>query len=71
MKSATKYSTPGEILTAALAKERAAYRFYEKLENSSRSMDFVYELVIKLKDEEAKHIRMVEEQITLMNLGRL
>jgi len=45
-----KLSTPGEILSAALAKEKAAYRFYERIENQTR-IDYVSDLLRKLKDE--------------------
>jgi rubrerythrin len=65
----SKLATPGEILHAALVKERAAYTFYARMENGS-TVGFVRDLAMKLKNEEAKHVRMIEEQITLMNLGR-
>lgn len=64
-----KLTTPDEILTVALAKEKAAYRFYQRVENLSR-IDYVQELVRRMKDEEAKHIKLIENMIVKMNLGR-
>jgi len=64
-----KLSTPGEILSAALAKEKAAYRFYERIENQTR-IDYVSDLLRKLKDEEAKHVKLIENMLVNMNLGR-
>jgi rubrerythrin len=63
--------TPGEVLRAALTKERAAHRFYAQLEERSRASETVLELVTTLKNEEAKHVKMVEEWIARMNLGRI
>ena len=64
-----RISDSGEILSAALAKEKAAYRFYERIETQAR-VDFVLDLVRRLKDEEAKHVKLVENMIAKMNLGR-
>lgn len=63
----TSISTPGEILEAALAKEKTAYRFYERLENQCR-IDYVRDLLSRLKDEEGKHIRMIDKMLTEMKL---
>jgi len=63
-----KLSTPGEILQAALAKEKAAYRFYERVEQESR-IDYVQELVRRLKNEEAKHVRLIDSLLVRMKLG--
>jgi rubrerythrin len=62
-------SAPGEILAAALAKEKAAYRFYERLETQCR-INYVRDLLIRLKDEEGKHVRMIERMLFDMSSGR-
>ena len=64
-----KLSTPGEILSTALAKEKAAYRFYERIETQTR-IDYVADLLRRLKDEEAKHVKLIENMLVNMNLGR-
>ena len=65
----TGISTPGDILRTALAKEKAAYRFYERLETQCR-IDYVQELLSRLKDEEGKHVKMIDAMLVDMNLGR-
>ena len=54
--------TPIDILTAALKKEREAYSFYNQLINSS-TVTVVQELLELLRDEEHKHILMIEGKI--------
>ena len=66
--SESKLRTPGELLELALEKEKAAFLFYSNLLNNSR-VEMVRDLVAKLKDEEEKHIHMVEKRIAEMNLG--
>ena len=67
MNKTSKPLTPGEVLEVALAKERSAYRFYENIENRLRSTDFLLDLVTKLKNEEAKHIRLIQDEMAKMN----
>ena len=55
--------TPIDILTAALKKEREAYAFYNQLINSS-TVTVVQELLEQLRDEEHKHILMIEGKIS-------
>ena len=55
--------TPIDILTAALKKEREAYSFYNQLINSS-TVTVVQELLEHLRDEEHKHILMIEGKIS-------
>lgn len=55
--------TPIEILTAALRKEREAYSFYNQLINSS-TVTMVQELLEQLRNEEHKHVLMIEEKIS-------
>lgn len=61
--------SPMDILQAALRKEKGAYAFYDAMLNQSR-VGLVSELVESLKNEEAKHVRMVEKRISELNLGR-
>lgn len=54
--------TPVEILEAALEKEKDAYRFYDDLLNSTTVL-IVQELLEHLRDEERKHMLMIEKKI--------
>ena len=55
--------TPIDILTAALTRERDAYRFYDQLLNTT-TVSMLQELLEKLRDEEHKHILMIEQKIS-------
>ena len=61
-----KLKTPGEILEAALVKEKAAFDFYSDLLNHTR-IGMVRELVAQLKDEEQKHVRLIEQKLAELN----
>ena len=61
--------TPDQILRVALAKEKEARDFYDEQATHCR-VDFVRELLEKLKDEESKHIRLVQGMITKLSVGR-
>jgi rubrerythrin len=61
--------TPNQILEVALGKEEEAHRFYDRLLEECRA-ETVRELLETLKNEEYKHIRMVEEMIIRLNLGK-
>lgn len=50
--------TPEEILRKALEKVTQAHDFYADLA-ASCSVDFIQELLLKLQNEEAKHMRMI------------
>jgi rubrerythrin len=54
--------TPIEILHAALKKENDAYHFYGDLLNTTKVL-FLQELLEKLRDEEHKHIIMIQKEI--------
>jgi rubrerythrin len=54
--------TPIDILTAALKKEREAYAFYNRLISGS-TVTVVQELLEQLRDEEHKHILLIEGKI--------
>ena len=60
--------TPGEILAKALKKEEAAYRFYDALSRSTK-IRMVRELLNTLKDEEAKHVRMIKKKMAELARG--
>ena len=69
MTDAIKLTTPDQILQAALVKEEEAHQFYGDLLTHCQ-VQIVRELVERLRNEEHKHIRMVEEMITKLNLGK-
>ncbi len=61
--------TLNQILQVALGKEEEAHRFYDQLLGECR-VDMVRDLLERLKNEEFKHIRMIEDMITRLNLGK-
>jgi len=61
--------TPDQILRVALAKEKESRDFYDEQATHCR-VDFVRKLLKKLKDEESKHIRLVQGMITKLSVGR-
>ena len=61
--------TSDQILQVALAKEKEARDFYDEQAAHCR-VDFVRKLLEKLKDEESKHIRLVQGMITKLSVGR-
>lgn len=61
--------TSDEILQVALAKEKDARDFYDEQAAHCR-VDFLRRLLEKLRDEEAKHIRIVQDMITKLSIGR-
>jgi rubrerythrin len=61
-------TTPQGILEAALAREEAAYRFYDRLLQSV-TVPFIRELLERLKDEEFKHRRLIEDKLASLRLG--
>jgi rubrerythrin len=61
--------SPNQLLQVALGKEEEAHRFYDQLLGECR-VDMVRELLERLKNEEHKHMRMIEEMITRLNLGK-
>ncbi len=60
--------TPEEILNRALAKEQASFRYYDRMLKSTK-IDLIRDLLQDLKNEEYKHIKMIESRIRRMNLG--
>ena len=63
-----RLSTPDQILRAAMAREVAAFRFYSDLLKANRP-ELVRDLLLQLKDEEEKHIHLVERRMRELNLG--
>ena len=60
--------TPLEILQTALKKEKDAYHFYNNLLNTT-TVFFLQELLEQLRDEEHKHIQMIDKKIAKMISG--
>lgn len=68
--SSFDHATPEEILEAALGKETAAYEFYSTLlREGTHGHGVVTELLTQLKDEEYKHIRLIEHKLEAMRMG--
>lgn len=61
--------TPDQILQEALRRENEARDFYGDMATRCR-IDFVKELLEKLKNEESKHVRWVQDMITKLNRGK-
>jgi rubrerythrin len=68
MSGATNYTTPDEILRAALEKETQARDFYAGLE-ATCAVDFVKELLQTLQNEENKHMRMIQDMLGRLDAG--
>ena len=62
-------TTPDQILQKALEKETQSRDFYEGIALGC-SVDFVRELLEKLRNEEAKHMRMIQGMIERLESGR-
>lgn len=62
------FSTPIEILQAALHKEKEAYAFYDELLKKT-SVDFVAELIEELRDAEYHHMKRIEQRIMELQKG--
>ena len=54
----------------ALEQEKEAYRFYGELLSDSKA-EILRDLVAQLKDEELRHVRLIERKIADLNSGRL
>ena len=57
------------ILAMALKKEEAAYRFYDGVLKDLK-VDFLRELVEKLREEESKHVLMIRKRIAKLEAGK-
>ena len=69
MSSQYGLTTPDEILRKALEKEEQAREFYGELA-AVCSVEFVRELLQRLENEEAKHVRMVEAMLSRLESGK-
>lgn len=69
-KKLSNLRTPGEILEFALEQEKEACRFYGELLGESKA-EILGDLVAQLKDEELRHVHLIERKIVDLNLGRL
>ena len=61
--------TPVDILQIALKKEESSLRLYDNMLKDAR-VDFVRELLEKLREEESKHVQMIEKRISQLEMGR-
>jgi rubrerythrin len=68
MKKEIKMYSSYEILQMALLKERQAYGFYGDLAAGCPN-EQLKDLLEKLRDEENKHMQMIEAMLTKLNLG--
>ena len=62
-------TTPDTILRKALEKETQACDFYAGLATGC-SVDFVKELLEKLRNEEAKHVKLIQDMLGRLESGR-
>ncbi len=63
-----KLDTAKDILEAALRKEKASYNFYDNLLKNTK-VGILEEILEKLREEEYKHIRVIEKRLSKMGLG--
>jgi rubrerythrin len=61
--------TPDQILQEALRRENEAHDFYAGLATHCH-IDFVKELLERLRDEESKHARWIQDMIIRLNSGK-
>ena len=69
MRDTKPLSTPDQILNAALTKEHQSREFYAGLAEQCQ-IDMVRKLLERLKDEENKHVKMIEDMLKGLRLGR-
>jgi rubrerythrin len=58
-----------EILRVALAKEKASHRFYSDMLMERRA-EIAGDLLQRLKNEEYRHIRMIETMMARLEMGK-
>ena len=63
-----KDATPADILALALKKEQAAYKFYDRMLSRTK-VKLLTNLLLQLREEEQKHVLLVQKKIAQMNLG--
>ncbi len=60
--------SPVQLLEEALKEERAAYDFYASSAANCKVF-FLSELLTELRDEEAKHVKMIQTMLTQLRAG--
>jgi rubrerythrin len=60
--------TPVDILQAALEKEAGARDFYAELAHRCR-VDFVKDLLLRLHNEEEKHVDLIRKMLARLGTG--
>ncbi len=68
MSSIPPLRTPADILQSALSKEKEAFTFYAEGERQAK-IAMVRDLLTTLKNEEQRHIRLIEEMLARLRLG--
>jgi len=68
MEDYTRLKMPDDILNAALVQEKKAHDFYTNM-SARCQIDFVRELIEKLKDEEYRHIQLIEGMLVQLRQG--
>jgi rubrerythrin len=63
------FRMPDQILQEALRRETDARDFYSNVAENCH-VDFVKKLLERLKNEESRHISLVQEMISRLNLGK-
>ena len=58
-----------EILDTALEREKAAYAFYDELIECT-DVGFLKELLEELRENEGRHVQLIKQRITLLNMGK-
>ena len=63
-----KLNTYEKILEAALKKEKAAYRFYDKHVKNTK-VRILQEFFEELREEEAKHVEKIQNKLDKIRYG--
>ncbi len=63
-----QFDTAENILKAALRKEKASYNFYDNLLKNTK-LDIIEEILGQLREEEYKHIHIIEKRLARLELG--
>ena len=61
--------TVEEILKRSLAREKASFSFYDRLLKST-TVDLIQDLLQELKNEEYRHIKMIEQRTRRLGTGQ-
>jgi rubrerythrin len=62
-------TTPDQILRTALTREQESRDLYGNLATTCH-IESVRDLLEKLQGEDAKHVRMIQDMMTKLNMGR-